>query len=258
MGVIRVNKTKDYTVMSNHHLKNKELSLKAKGLMSLMLSLPDDWDYSIQGLVAICKESELAIKNSLNELKEHGYLEIIKLMPSETESGRFEYVYNVYEKPIEKNEKQGGGFQPLENQGVENQGVENQEVDNQGQLNTKELNTKESNTKELNTKDIKKERKGTTYDAILDSYHLDPKVRETILEFIKMRKLIKSPMTDHALDLLIRKLADMSQDTQMQVAILEQSIQNSWKGIFPLSNASQRGVTSTQQKVDDWKAWVES
>lgn len=58
MSIVRVNKTNNYTVMSNYHLRNRELSLKAKGLLSLMLSLPDDWDYSIAGLVAICKENE--------------------------------------------------------------------------------------------------------------------------------------------------------------------------------------------------------
>lgn len=92
MSVIRVNKTKNYTVMSNEHLKDKRLSLKAKGLLSVMLSLPDTWDYSISGLVAICKESETAVKSTLNELKSCGYLVVTKKMPNETESGRTEYM----------------------------------------------------------------------------------------------------------------------------------------------------------------------
>ena len=58
MSVFRINKTKNYTVMSNHHLREKKMSLKAKGLLSMMLSLPDDWNYSIAGLVSICKENE--------------------------------------------------------------------------------------------------------------------------------------------------------------------------------------------------------
>lgn len=72
MAVFKINKTKDYTVMSNRHLKEKEMSLKAKGLLSLMLSLPETWDYSIEGLVAICKENHSAIKSTLNELKNMG------------------------------------------------------------------------------------------------------------------------------------------------------------------------------------------
>jgi len=69
MAVIRVEKTENYTVMSNYHFKEKEMSLKAKGLLSLMLSLPDNWDYTIAGLVTICKENESAIKSALDELK---------------------------------------------------------------------------------------------------------------------------------------------------------------------------------------------
>ena len=79
MSVIKVNKTKDYTIMSNYHFKERNMSLKAKGLLSLMLSLPADWDYSIAGLVAICKENETAIKSTLDELKQFGYLEVINV-----------------------------------------------------------------------------------------------------------------------------------------------------------------------------------
>ena len=99
MSVIRVNKTSNYTVMSNTHLRDRSLSLKAKGLMSQMLSLPDDWDYSISGLAAINSEKESCIKSALNELKKSGYLVVTKKMPNETESGRIEYVYDLYEEP---------------------------------------------------------------------------------------------------------------------------------------------------------------
>ena len=161
MAVMRVAKTKDYTVMSNQHFKEKEMSLKAKGLLSLMLSLPDDWDYTIKGLVAINKENESAIMATLKELKSFGYLEVIKKMPNETESGRIEYEYIVHEEPKKQGvenlgvEKQGVEKQKqgVEKQGVENQGVENQGIENQIQLNTKELNTKKSNTKKINKKE---------------------------------------------------------------------------------------------------------
>lgn len=135
MSIIRVNKTKDYVVMSNHHFKEKKMSLKAKGLLSEMLSLPEDWDYSISGLVAINKENESAIKSSLDELKKFRYLTITKLMPNETESGRIEYVYDIYEEP----QKQEGEKQGVENLGVEFLGVENQVQYN---INNKILNNK--------------------------------------------------------------------------------------------------------------------
>jgi hypothetical protein len=147
MPVMRVHKTKDYTVMSNTHFREREMSLKAKGLLSLMLSLPDTWDYSIAGLVAICKESETAINSTLKELKRFGYLQVTKLLPNQTESGRIEYVYEIDETPAEKQNL------PIEKQGVENQGVVFQEVENVGQLNTNQSSTKKENTKKASTKE---------------------------------------------------------------------------------------------------------
>lgn len=96
MAVIRVQKTDNYTVMSNHHLRNKELSLKAKGLMSLMLSLPPQWDYSIGGLVAICKESHTSIRSALKELEQNQYLVRER---KNNEKGYFIYEYTLYEMP---------------------------------------------------------------------------------------------------------------------------------------------------------------
>ena len=119
MSVIKVNKTKDYTIMSNTHFRERDMSLKAKGLLSLMLSLPSDWDYSVEGLVAICKENETAITSTLKELKMFGYLSVTKVMPNETQSGRIEYVYEIFETPQRDN------IQGIENQGVEKQGIEN-------------------------------------------------------------------------------------------------------------------------------------
>ena len=139
MGIIRVNKTKDYTIMSNYHFKEKEMSLKAKGLLSEMLSLPDEWDYSIEGLTKINKENETSIKTTLDELKHFKYLIVTKKMPNETASGRIEYIYDIYEQPYRKQEG--------EKQGLENLGVENQGLENQGQYNT---NNKYINNKELN------------------------------------------------------------------------------------------------------------
>ena len=71
MAVFRVEKTKDYTIMSNYHLRDKKLSYKAKGLLSFMLSLPDDWDYSLNGLVAVSKEGIKAVRNILQELQKN-------------------------------------------------------------------------------------------------------------------------------------------------------------------------------------------
>lgn len=141
---LNVHKNKNYTVMSNYHLKETEMSLKAKGLLSVILSLPPEWDYSIAGLVAISKENETAIKTALRELKQFGYLKVTKLMPNQTESGRIEYSYDIYEEPSEA--------LIAEFQSTEKQGAENQPLENQGQLNTnnKLIKNKLFNNKENN------------------------------------------------------------------------------------------------------------
>jgi hypothetical protein len=74
MSVFRINKTANYTVMSNHHFKEKRMSLKSKGLLSLMLSLPDTWDYSISGLATLSKDGKDSIMSALAELEKFGYL----------------------------------------------------------------------------------------------------------------------------------------------------------------------------------------
>ena len=96
MSVFKIEKNKNYTVMSNYHLRDRNLSYKAKGLLSFMLSLPEDWDYSINGLVAVSKEGVKAIKNILQELQRCGYLIINK---KQNEIGQFEYEYLIYEYP---------------------------------------------------------------------------------------------------------------------------------------------------------------
>ena len=80
MAVFRVEKTKDFTVMSNHHLKNRKLTLKAKGLLSVMLSLPEEWDYTLKGLACICKEGVDAIRMAVKELENAGYMRDERLL----------------------------------------------------------------------------------------------------------------------------------------------------------------------------------
>lgn len=153
MAVFRVNKNKNYTVMSNYHFKDKNLSLKAKGLLSQMLSLPEDWDYTVAGLCAINKEKESSIKSALNELKELGYLKVTKLMPNQTKSGRINYVYDIYEIPM----------QQRENQPIEKQGIENLPVENPIQLNTNILSTNKQNTYNSTTNVVEEAEPRTAY-----------------------------------------------------------------------------------------------
>lgn len=98
MAVFRVEKTKDFTIMCNHHLRNTELSLKAKGLLSLMLSLPEDWDYTTKGLAHICKDGVDSITTALKELERYGYLTRQRLRYENGQLGDIEYT--IHEKPV--------------------------------------------------------------------------------------------------------------------------------------------------------------
>lgn len=219
MSTIRVEKSRNYTVVSNYHFKEKNMSLKAKGLLSLMLSLPDDWDYSISGLVAICKENETSIKTALDELKEFGYLKVVKKLPNETESGRIEYEYIVYEK------KQEGEKQGLENLGVEFLGVENQ-----GQLNTnKSITNKQNNLiKEKKENNKKKE------IEILNEYDFSDKCKNAIIDWLNYKKEKRQSYTPIGLKGLINKFNkwknQFGEDYVLEA--IDNSISNNYSGVF--------------------------
>lgn len=221
MSVIRVNKNKDYTVMSNYHFRDKNLSLKAKGLLSQMLSLPKTWDYSVEGLVAINKESKTAIQNTLKELEQYGYLVRTK---THDKQGRIDYIYDVYETPHEETPQ------------TENPVTVNPCTDNMSQL-----NTKESITEELNTKDKKKERKkekNHNYDEQIEEYTENEELKNAIRAFIQMRAMIKKPLTEYAMKLMLNNLDKLANDDNTKIAILNQSIMHNWQGVFPLKGDS--------------------
>ena len=108
MAVFRVERNKGYTVMSNHHLRNKELTLKAKGLLSQMLSLPEDWDYTLAGLSQINREKIDAIREAIKELERAGY---IVRSRERDEKGRLRGAdYVIYEQPHTEPRSGHGGF----------------------------------------------------------------------------------------------------------------------------------------------------
>lgn len=106
MAVFRIEKTRDYTVMSNHHLRNTDLSLKAKGLLSLMLSLPEEWDYTAKGLAHICKDGVDSICAGVRELEDHGYVVRERVRNANGQLGAIEYTILEQPRPPEpKREK---------------------------------------------------------------------------------------------------------------------------------------------------------
>lgn len=137
MAVFRIEKTRDYTVMANFHLRDTELSLKAKGLLSLMLSLPEDWDYTTKGLARICRDGVDSICFTVRELEEHGYIIRERVR---NEKGQLTTVeYTILEQPV-KGEPGTAG------QGQEKPKRENPVLGKPGQENPAQLNTNKSNT----------------------------------------------------------------------------------------------------------------
>lgn len=146
MSVFRVEKNKGYTVMSNHHLRNHALSLKAKGLLSQMLSLPDDWDYTLQGLAQINKESIDAIREAVRELERAGY---IKRSRERDERGCLRgTIYTIYEQPQTQPEpeKPAQAVPALVQPTLEKPMLDSPALENPTQLNTKRKNKERQNT----------------------------------------------------------------------------------------------------------------
>ena len=137
MAVFRVEKTKDFTIMSNHHLRNPKLSLKAKGLLSLMLSLPEDWDYTTKGLAQICKEGVDSIGTALKELERYGYLTRRRLRCENGQLGDIEYT--IHETPAEVSGESGSPKR--ENPRQVNSGQAKPEQEKPGQEKPAQLNT---------------------------------------------------------------------------------------------------------------------
>lgn len=151
MPVFRVEKTRDFTVMSNHHLRNRNMSLRAKGLLSLMLSLPEEWDYTLKGLARISMEGVDAIRTVIRELEELGYLERHRKRNEKGQLKDIEYI--IHERPV-VNEHESD--KPIFDAPAPDAPVlENPTLDTPVSEQTIQLNTNISNTKELNTDDIK-------------------------------------------------------------------------------------------------------
>lgn len=137
MAVFRIEKTRDYTVMANFHLRDTELSLKAKGLLSLMLSLPEDWDYTTKGLARICRDGVDSICSTVRELEDHGYIIRERVR---NEKGQLTTVeYTILEQPVK-------GEPETAQPGQEKPKRENPVLGNPGQENPAQLNTNKSNT----------------------------------------------------------------------------------------------------------------
>ena len=145
MAVFRIERTRDYTVMSNHHLRNANLSLKAKGLLSMMLSLPEDWNYTTRGLAKICKEGVDAIGAALRELEAAGYILRHKLRDRQGRISDTEYV--IYEQPQLRKPD-------TDSPDTENPYMDKPDTEKPAELNIEKSNTQKSITQGASTDSI--------------------------------------------------------------------------------------------------------
>ena len=155
MAVFRIERTRDYTVMSNHHLRNHELSLKAKGLLSMMLSLPDDWNYTTRGLAKICKEGVDAIGNALRELETAGYIVRHQLRDRQGRISDTEYV--IYEQPQPRQPETPGPDTDVPDTAspdTENPYLDKPDTEKPAELNIEKSNTEKTITYGSNTDSI--------------------------------------------------------------------------------------------------------
>ena len=217
MAVFRIEKTRDYTVMANHHLRNTKLSLKAKGLLSLMLSLPEDWDYTTKGLAKICKDGVDSICSTVNELEEHGY--VIRERIRNAKGQLTDIQYTILEQP--KPPHPGQGKHNQENPVLDSPVLGTPKQEEPGQGNPAQLNTKKSSNQGLKTDlsnmEVSNPIRSNPYKdepQAADGMGTDTRsareiYQEIILENIEYRHLVQNNQIDRErLDELVELIVD--------------------------------------------------
>lgn len=233
MAFLRKKHKENYTCISNDVFRS-DLSLKARGMLCTMLSLPDDWEFSENGLQAILKDGQTSVRSAIKELEAAGFLSRTR---ERDESGRMgKCVWIVCDYPR-----------------FENPNLVNSDLENEPQLSTKESSTNKSTTNN------KKEGKRACYDEIIDSYTENGELRSALVEFVKMRKMMKKPLTNKALSLLLtskKGLDGLASNDAERIDIVQQSIMRGWLGFFPLKDREanmgtvSREASGFNKKVD--------
>ena len=247
MSVIRIHKTNNFTVMSNYHFKEKRMSLKAKGLLSLMLSLPDDWNYSISGLVKLSKDGKDSVMSALSELEKFGYLTRSKVVNSKGQFSGMEY--NIFEQP------------QWEDPVAEKENAEKPNSGKSNSANPPQLNT---NIK-LNTNYNKIPNKLNTegQDGLLEFQDIlqhinDIELRNLFVDYVEMRRITGSPVTKRGLSMLINRCARLSNfDRQLQKEMLEAAIINNWKSVYLPKDIEEQGTQFDINKLDELKGFYD-
>ena len=193
MAVYRVNKNRGYTVMANFHLRDKNLSRKAVGLLSKMLSFNDGWQFSTRGLSAICKEGPDAILSALRELENYGYL--VRHQARDEKGRMSSMVFEIYEKPQEVLPEAGNPY--TENPDADNPVTEKPYTGNPAQRNTDQVITEKTNTSLNNYQSInldgmdRMDERESYRELLWENLELDILAHDTRLDVDRVNELLE-------------------------------------------------------------------
>ena len=219
MGKIKLNKRDNYTIISNSVLKNKALSLKAKGLYAYMWSLPDNWDYSVSGLVTVLKEGKDAINEALKELEKEGYL-VRTILRSGGKFSDMDYILHEFPQKV-----------PF----TENPQAEKPHTENPQQINTNITNKQKTKNPLPKVKEGGAPKK--SYNDIFSAPE-NSAIKDALVKFVdscKGKNYTPKVDTVEKFAKVLRENAGT--DSKLAMAMVKQSIDKGWKDIYPLKNA---------------------
>lgn len=260
MSVIRKHHNKNYTVMSNYHFMDRALSLKAKGLLSLMLSLPEDWDYSTVGLECLSSDGNTSVRNALKELEEHEYL----IRERVYEKGKIvDWEYHIFECAEDCKDYKEENSKQSDNLHDEKQHV----ADNNNKVRKQSSTKKEKNSskEELHSQEFQfgkqsKPKKANLYTKcanMINDFTDNEMIRSDLHDYLyllmEMRKDGKSFYTNTWKGLL-RKLKEISSEPNIQHDSILYSMQKGYIGFY---DPKDRNFSFKSADIRKGKAWEE-
>lgn len=235
MAFLRKEHKENYTCISNDVFRS-DLSLKARGMLCTMLSLPDDWEFSENGLQAILKDGQTSIRSAIKELEAAGFLSRTRERDENGRMGKCVWIVCDYPR-------------------FENPNLVNSNLGNEPQLSTKQQSTDESSTNK------KKESTRASYNEIIANYTENGELRSSLMEFVKMRKMMKKPLTNKALSLLLtskKGLDGLASTDAEKIDIVQQSIMRGWMGFFPLKDREAKKNTVSRETTSGFNKKIDA
>lgn len=253
MATFRIEKSRDYTVMSNYHLRDSSLSLKAKGLLSQMLSLPEGWDYTLAGLAQINKESKDAIRSAVNELEAAGYVQRRQTMDKNGKFAGNEYV--IHEQPVFDSPLLD--FPTTDNPSTEKPSTENTLTENPTELN------KDISSKDISKKKSKKEKADfepvSCFAKWVNETFLEetgkPDLNQAFARFCEQRQAMKKPVkTQATVTALTNKLEKYGGGSiRTMIDMLDTATASGWQSVYPPKDGAARAAPKKQSgREQEW------